>query len=94
MNFLYTTFLLLTINLIKYVKLDCGCDKTSREERAAKYEWNSDTSTIVDLINEAKNEDYSNMSLIPYGKYFIGISVNYKRAKEPVYLISLNFQWF
>jgi sulfatase modifying factor 1 len=56
------------------INSDCGCSKTSREERAAKYErpenLNRNEAENVDKWRNAK--DFSDMALIPDGNYLIG----------------------
>lgn len=57
---------------------DCGCSKTSRDERAKKYErsenadsvYNEDSTTGGSSLLHAK--DFDNMSLIPGGRYYVG----------------------
>ena len=51
---------------------DCGCSKTSREERVKNDERieNTDYAKKTSVLNHAK--DFDKMSLIPGGKYFVG----------------------
>lgn len=69
-------FLFIVLNLVNDIKTDCGCDKTSREEKAAKYERKTegDTSKLIDL----SHHDFENMSLISGGSYLIG-------TNEPIF---------
>lgn len=68
--------------IIDEISSDCGCSKTSRDERAKKYERSE---TLVDVAEETESgsvlqhaSDYDQMSLIPGGKYFVG-------TNEPIF---------
>lgn len=69
--------LLIILGILNEVSSDCGCSKTSREERAKKYERVEDAEKVIDGDTEPDSilkhaSDYDKMSLIPGGKYFIG----------------------
>ncbi len=68
-----------------FIKADCGCDKTSREQRAAKYErqydkTEGDQSNLINLMHDGQTEE--NMSLIPGGKYYVGTNNPYFHADK------------
>lgn len=76
-------YFILNFVLSNYVKSDCGCDKTSREERAAKYERHyekteGDESNLLNLMHKT----VENMSLIPGGNYFVGTNDPYFHADK------------
>lgn len=78
----YFVIVLISFAIINEISSDCGCSKTSRDERAQKYE-RSEPPVEVDeadgdssVLQHAK--DYDKMSLIPGGKYYVG-------TNEPIF---------
>lgn len=60
----------------RVVDSDCGCSKTSREERAVKYERTEDENSL-DVENKPESilqhaAEFDKMTLIPGGKHFMG----------------------
>lgn len=80
---LFVIFLIL-LGALTGINSDCGCSKTSREERAKNSELpeDNDNSPSAENIQQASilqhARDYDKMSLIPGGKYSIG-------TNEPVF---------
>lgn len=69
-------FLLILLTITIRISADCGCSKTTREERAKKYERSEDSRTDETEIENTKRwtnaKVFESMALIPSGKYFIG----------------------
>lgn len=77
----FTVYLIFTTSA-KFVHSDCGCSKTSRDERARKYERSIPSENDESVENNNKwtsSKDYENMSLIPAGKYYVG-------TNEPIFI--------
>lgn len=69
--------LLIIFGILNEVSSDCGCSKTSRDERAKKYERIEDAENVINSEKEPESvlrhaQDFDKMSLIPGGKYIVG----------------------
>lgn len=66
--------IILILGIINLARSDCGCSKTSREERASKYERDEPSIPIENkqesVLQHAK--DFDKMSLIPGGSVILG----------------------
>lgn len=63
---------LICLNFVITVNSDCGCGKTTRDERAKKYERSIDDDESINTDKWKSAKEFDKMSLIPGGKYFVG----------------------